>query len=736
MSSIPSFPFSLPEDFSPEEFYELVPAELWKIDPETAGILALRRSGKFDEKSYLEANLDVQANGMGAIEHYIKYGAQEHRTQIYTIPKVSVLVPVYNNAKYLHECIDSILNQTLQDIEVIIIDDGSTDPTAISILDNYAQQDQRVKVVHKKNSGYGHSMNVGLDFATGEYIAIVESDDYILPEMFETYTKVADKYNTDFIKSSFKRFIGDGKERRFEEAVISKESKYFNCKLNPRQDILLFRQTNVIWNGIYRRSFLLKNNIRFNETPGASYQDNGFWFQTFIYTENFRILPQAFYMLRRDNSESSFFSKKKVFCMCDEYMFIYNILKKQPFLYKKFIHIFYLKKFYNYMFTFNRIGDEYKEMFLERFSQEFNDAYRHNELDRRLFSTREWENIQLILNDQEKFLMRNLQERKAEPVQNTPEVSVIVPVYNAEKYLKECISSIQNQSLKNVEIICVDDDSRDNSLKLLKEFASKDSRISIIKNQHGGAGAARNAGLQKAQGNYIIFLDADDYFAPDMLKTMQKNCMENNADFCVCRSKRFETSIHEAYPIDWTIDTKLLPNNASVFSPEDIKNDIFRVVIGWAWDKMYKKSFIDQHQIFFQEQASTNDMLFTFSTLIMAKKISICNEYFVFQRIGNPASVSNSREKSWKCFVEALRAVKKMLIQNKKMLRFEKDFISYCLHAYIWNFQSLKGCSAVELQQFGNEFAKEFSIAGKNKTYFSDQKSFETFMKIITLTNH
>ena len=101
------------------------------------------------------------------------------------MPKVSIIIPVYNVESYIRTCIDSVLAQSLKDLEIICVDDGSTDSSP-AILDDYASKDSRVKVIHKPNRGYGHSMNVGYEAATGEYIGIVESDDYILPDMYGT----------------------------------------------------------------------------------------------------------------------------------------------------------------------------------------------------------------------------------------------------------------------------------------------------------------------------------------------------------------------------------------------------------------------------------------------------------------------------------------------------------------------------------------------------------------------
>ena len=123
--------------------------------------------------------------------------------------KVSVVVPVFNVETYLPQCLDSILSQTLEDIEVICVNDGSTD-NSLKILREYSLKDKRIKIIDKDNAGYGHTINIGMDMAKGEYIAIVESDDYILHDMLETLYLTADENNLDFVKSDYYRFYGEG----------------------------------------------------------------------------------------------------------------------------------------------------------------------------------------------------------------------------------------------------------------------------------------------------------------------------------------------------------------------------------------------------------------------------------------------------------------------------------------------------------------------------------------------
>lgn len=129
-------------------------------------------------------------------------------------PKVSIIVPIYNSETYLEECLDSIINQTLKEIEIICVNDGSTD-NSLDILNRYASNDDRITIINKQNTGYGNSMNVGIDHAKGEYIGIVESDDYIKPHMYETLYNKAIEHDLDLIRADFEQFMGEGSNRVF-----------------------------------------------------------------------------------------------------------------------------------------------------------------------------------------------------------------------------------------------------------------------------------------------------------------------------------------------------------------------------------------------------------------------------------------------------------------------------------------------------------------------------------------
>jgi len=357
------------------------------------------------------------------------------------MPKVSIVIPVFNVELYLRECLDSVVNQTLTDIEIICVNDGSTD-NSLSILMEYAENDERIKVINKKNTGYGHTMNVGIDEATGEYIGIVESDDYVKKNMYENLYEAATTYNLDFVKADYEIFVGDGKQRKFKYVSLSKDKSNYNKVLNPWDNVRVFTFYKENWSGIYNRNFINKNNIRHNETPGASFQDNGFWFQVFCHARRIMFIDKPFYQLRRDNPNSSVFSREKVFCVFEEYNFIKNFLESNPAIKKRFIYIYSRQKYMSCMFHYNRIAEEYKLDFLKRFCDDFKLAEESGELDKNLFSSEDWKKLNQIINDPEKYYY---QTKLAKPLEINEKKSILRKTihYLAQNGIKQTLKRLK-----------------------------------------------------------------------------------------------------------------------------------------------------------------------------------------------------------------------------------------------------------------------------------------------------
>lgn len=322
------------------------------------------------------------------------------------IPKVSIIVPVYNVERYLEQCLESIVRQTLNDIEIICINDGSTDG-CFDILKEYAKEDSRIIVVDKENEGYGVGMNIGMDKATGEYIGIVEPDDYVPLNMFEDLYLKAKEYDLDFVKADFYRFSTErnGNMHLTYNHLTGKKEKY-NILFNPQLEPESLTYVMNTWSGIYKRSFLIENNIRHHETPGASFQDNGFWIQTFCFATRAMILDKPYYMNRRDNPNSSVNSPEKVYCMNEEYRYIRNVLQQYPDIWERSKYYYSKKKFGNYLFTLNRINDSFKHQYVLDIYKEFKEAEANDEVERSVFRADELKKYELMMEDPESFYLK------------------------------------------------------------------------------------------------------------------------------------------------------------------------------------------------------------------------------------------------------------------------------------------------------------------------------------------
>jgi glycosyltransferase involved in cell wall biosynthesis len=316
---------------------------------------------------------------------------------------VSIVVPVFNAEHYLEVCFGSLKQQSLQDVEFLLVDDGSTDGSR-KILEDFAAKDPRAKVMAQTNSGLGHTLNTGIEQARGEYIGIVEPDDYIALSMFERLYHEAKTHDLDVAKSDFWRVKGEGSALKKEYvSTLKRRTGYANKVLCPGDDLTVFSFHMNTWTGIYRRSFVERHNIRHHETPGASFQDNGFYWQTFCHAERLMFIPEAFYHYRCDNPASSINSPGKVDCMREEYDFIRRFLDSDPRRFRKFLPAYWLRKFGDYIFTYERVADNLKRAFLDRFAAEFSEAARKGELSKDLFSPTDWACLQDLMRSPERF---------------------------------------------------------------------------------------------------------------------------------------------------------------------------------------------------------------------------------------------------------------------------------------------------------------------------------------------
>ena len=214
---------------------------------------------------------------------------------------------------------------------------------------------------------------------------------------------------------------------------------------------------------------------------------------------------------------------------------------------------------------------------------------------------------------------------------NAPKISVIIPVYNTEKYLRECLDSVVNQTLRDFEIICVDDGSTDGSLEILWEYAAADGRMRVFTQKNLHAGIARNHGLRQARGEYCAFLDSDDILLPNALQVLLRRAEAVNADVVLCAARVFQKNSAEASKRNCYLNTSYLPN-APVFNKNSLSKHLFQITTGECWRKLIRKDLIDENHICFPDLPRTEDIPFTYWVLSLADRICAIDEALYLHR--------------------------------------------------------------------------------------------------------
>lgn len=282
--------------------------------------------------------------------------------------KISVIVTIHNAEKYLEKCIESVLEQTFTEIEILCVDGGSVDSSS-QILHKYAAQDHRIHIVNDSNTSYGHKVNKGISLAQGKYISVLESDDMYLPEMLERLYKAAEEYCVDFVNADYLEFW-ESEGEQYERLVQMYPEEDYNKRIENRKHPESMRQILRYWTGIFRKDFLIKNNVRMNESPGASFQDMSFRFLTSALAESSFHLNIPVYLYRTDNIFSSVYDPKKAIVIGDEFDFLKKELQRRkidnPYIWQHFYKWKY-NDFYGNLIRFNR---EERQALLERCYQE------------------------------------------------------------------------------------------------------------------------------------------------------------------------------------------------------------------------------------------------------------------------------------------------------------------------------------------------------------------------------
>lgn len=290
--------------------------------------------------------------------------------------EVSIIVPILNVRRYIDQCLLSLISQTLNNLEIICVDGGSTDGT-LEIIHDYQCKDSRIVLIESQVKSYGYQMNLGIQVAKGEYIGIVEPDDFIDKKMFQ---RMLDKTKTfgraDFVKGGYYEFADSFGECTMSVIVnvnvnVPEEMTEKMIELN-KHNYCRLSEINHIWSAIYKKSFIVDNNIRFNETPGASFQDTSFSILVGLLAETCIYTRENFYYYRIDNPMSSVKSESKITCVVDEFRYVDEELTKRGKLSVENNILVQKKKLIVYRWNCMRLARKGREEFLAIVQKELN----------------------------------------------------------------------------------------------------------------------------------------------------------------------------------------------------------------------------------------------------------------------------------------------------------------------------------------------------------------------------
>ena len=269
-----------------------------------------------------------------------------------------------------------------------------------------------------------------------------------------------------------------------------------------------------------------------------------------------------------------------------------------------------------------------------------------------------------------------------------PVVSVVVPVYNTAPYLRQCLESIAAQTLRDIEIICVDDGSTDGSLEILQEYERRDNRFTVLRQQNEHAGVARNHGMEQARGAYLVFWDSDDFFDPNALKTMYDRIVCYGADVCVCGASQYIQETDELRPSSRYLALDRLPQTP-VFNRHTHNDYILTFATVMPWNKMFRRAFVEENHLKFQSRRNSNDTYFCACALLLANRIVTVPDRMIAYRVGREGSLVSGLARDPLANVAAWADVRRDMSSLSDFP--ENDYFFKVLSVFLQTRRQLKG---------------------------------------------
>lgn len=588
-------------------------------------------------------------------------------------PKLSIIMPVCNVEKYLSACLESALNQSFDDIEIICINDGSTD-NSLAILKEFSAKDNRIVIVDKANAGYGAAMNDGLKIAKGEYIGILESDDRVCEDAWKRLFETAIDNDLDLIRGNYIQSRNDSEH--FFEANRIMERTYpddlpeapYDIVFKPTDYPRCFWTNPSIWTGLFKTQFLRDNDIWFNETPGAAYQDTAFAFKTWAMANRAMLVEYPVIYYTVDNESSSSNSKSKAYAVCDEIHEIENYLsdrKVETICHKALSAV----RYKTYAWNKNRISDDLKGEFEQLMWDEMRSDNQNGYCDEQVFRRNAFEIVTRNIND-------------------LPTVSIVVCIKNETAFLQRCLDSVLGQTLQDIEVICVAYGDCDDCLKTLENYKQNDDRVSVIVSKDSNTGEAFNKGLSQAKGTYLLFLNPSDSIDPGMLEDLSQMQDKNDLDIAMCKMRVYNSENGNTLNLRNAILGKLKQNK--LYDATDLWGYAFRYADGSTRNKLLRRSYIANLGLDFQDTEYFYTDYLVYMALALEKRFMFTNKRYAIKESKKNVTSSAIQDMGWQDMFLAIDSIHTRLLEAGIYEYSEKDFVNWVARSLVKYLKSSK----------------------------------------------
>lgn len=419
---------------------------------------------------------------------------------------ISIVIPIYNAEKYLEECLNSIKNQTYKNFEVIMVNDGSKDDSE-TICMNFLRSDSRFRYLKKENGGVSSARNVGLDNVEGDYITFIDADDWVDENYLDLLITTVKKNHSDIVVSSYKQF--NNIDVFYLRAYTIQEKYLLNFEKMNRDDFLTIfpklMSANVCFNNAVAKLFRkeLVNNLRF-DTSIKYGEDLDFYFRLYLNVDSISYVDEPTYVYRmHGDSTTSNFNQEHA---------------EQE------------------LSIFKQMHEKIQEIGLPS-------IHYFNKLKKLLELRMDFLENKVLLNEYFNFL-KNIEKTVTYP---STLISVVIPIYNVSPYLRLCLESVENQTYPYFEVLLINDGSRDDSKDICQEFINKDKRFRYFEQENLGISVARNTGILNSNGEFITFIEGDDFIDSNYLEELYYTALKNDSEIVIGSYKEFNENDNNYY---------------------------------------------------------------------------------------------------------------------------------------------------------------------------------------------